>query len=154
MTDRYGWRSFWWLNVVLYGVMVLLQLFLHPETHYDRRHLVGADDRASMPSDLLGAEKLTVAAPDEPTRAPGRIDRYLGEGAPVRAQFATPRRRASKGEFWLSLWIPIKLFSFPIVEWSSFAFSWSASCFLMLNLTQSQAFAAPPYSMSSTAVGN
>ncbi|KAJ9664369.1 hypothetical protein H2198_000298 [Neophaeococcomyces mojaviensis] len=48
--------------------------------------------------------------------------------------------------------IPWKLFAFPIVVFASFAVSWSASCFLTLNLTQSQEFAAPPYDFSSQTV--
>ncbi|KUL89205.1 hypothetical protein ZTR_03616 [Talaromyces verruculosus] len=47
----------------------------------------------------------------------------------------------------------IKLFAFPIVEFSSFVVSWCASSFLTLNLTQSQNFAAPPYNFSSQSIG-
>ena len=49
--------------------------------------------------------------------------------------------------------MPWHLLAFPIVEFSAFIVSWSASCFLTLNLTQSQAFAAPPYNFSSTKIG-
>lgn len=52
-----------------------------------------------------------------------------------------------------NLWTPWKLFAFPIVQFASFIVSWSASCFLTVNLTQSQVFAAPPYSFSETSIG-
>jgi len=53
----------------------------------------------------------------------------------------------------MELFLPWKLFLFPIVEFSSFVVSWTASSFLTLNLTQSQAFAAPPYNFTSTKIG-
>lgn len=49
--------------------------------------------------------------------------------------------------------MPWYLLAFPIVEFSAFVVSWTASSFLTLNLTQSQAFAAPPYNFSSTKIG-
>jgi hypothetical protein len=49
--------------------------------------------------------------------------------------------------------MPWKLLLFPIVEFSAFVVSWTASSFLTLNLTQSQAFAAPPYNFTSTKIG-
>jgi hypothetical protein len=50
-------------------------------------------------------------------------------------------------------WIPWKLFIFPIVQFGAFVFSWSASNFLVVNLTQSQVFAAPPYNFGAQSVG-
>ena len=53
----------------------------------------------------------------------------------------------------MDIWIPWKLFMFPIVEFSSFVVSWSCSSFLTINLTQSQNFAAPPYNYNSQNIG-
>jgi hypothetical protein len=78
-------------------------------------------------------------------------DPYLGRGKPSKAQwrFAQPY----EGNFFLELLLPWKLFLFPIVEFSSFVVSWTASSFLTLNLTQSQVFANPPYNFTSTKIG-
>jgi hypothetical protein len=78
-------------------------------------------------------------------------DPYLGRGKPSKAQwrFAQPY----EGNFFMELWLPWKLSLYPIVEFSSFVVSWTASSFLTLNLTQSQAFAAPPYNFTSTKIG-
>jgi MFS family permease len=154
MSDRFGWRSFWWLNVAGYAFSFLFQLFLFPETYYDRRHLVGGvgvEHTSSMPSDP-DTEKPT-SEPISEAYPTTRIGNVFRKGGPTKIQFTTLKMRASKREAWLSIWTPIMLFSFPVVEWTSFAFSWAASAFLMLNLTQSQAFAAPPYLLSSSAVG-
>jgi hypothetical protein len=149
MTDRFGWRSFWWLNVALYGATIAFQLFLHPETHYDRRN------KPTEPSDSSITEMKPAAAVSEGINSPTKdnVDEHFGKGAPSRDQFLSVIKRATGKEVFLTFWIPIKLFSFPIVEWTSFALSWSAAVFLLTNLTQSQAFAAPPYNMSSTSVG-
>ncbi len=57
-------------------------------------------------------------------------------------------------EPWLqSLVLPLRLFTFPIVQWSSFVFSWVSSCFLVANVTQSQALAGPPWNFTPANVG-
>ena len=48
---------------------------------------------------------------------------------------------------------PFKLFLFPIVDFASFVVSWSASCFLILNLTQAQVFTAAPYHYGPQKIG-
>jgi hypothetical protein len=81
-------------------------------------------------------------------------DSYLGKGRPSKQQFklfqSNPHPFKSIA---LDLWIPWKLFAFPIVEFASFIVSWSASCLLAINLTQTQAFAAPPYSFTPLTIG-
>ncbi|KAI7970320.1 hypothetical protein EIK77_005461 [Talaromyces pinophilus] len=88
-----------------------------------------------------------------PTRTAER-DPYLHRGSPSKKQFRLWQNSAHPFRSILTdLWIPWKLFAFPIVEFSSFVVSWSASSFLTLNLTQSQNFAAPPYNFSSQSIG-
>jgi hypothetical protein len=78
-------------------------------------------------------------------------DPWLGRGKPSKAQWRL--WQPYEGNFVMELWRPWYLSAFPIVEFSSFVVSWTASCFLTLNLTQSQAFAAPPYNFSSAKIG-
>ena len=164
MSERFGWRSFWWLNVAFYAASLAFQLCLHPETYYDRRHLVGAaaapDERSpsvrSNASEAAAGKSASSQTADAPAPESGHEQTaasWFRRGAPTRMQFTRIQARASWRELWLSFWTPIMLFSFPVVEWTSFAFSWSASCFLVVNLTQSQVFHAPPYNMSTSAVG-
>lgn len=81
-------------------------------------------------------------------------DPYLGKGTPAKWQWALFQRNAHPFKsIFLDLWIPWKLFAFPIVEFASFVVSWSCSSFLTLNLTQSQAFAAPPYNFKPMTIG-
>ena len=81
-------------------------------------------------------------------------DPYLGKGSPSKGQWKLFQSNASPLKtIIMDIWIPIKLFAFPIVEFASFVVSWSASSFLTLNLTQSQVFAAPPYEFSPLVIG-
>lgn len=81
-------------------------------------------------------------------------DPWLGKGRPSKQQFKLFQANAHPFKsIALDLWIPWKLFAFPIVEFASFVVSWSASCFLTDNLLQSQAFAAPPYNFSPLTIG-
>lgn len=86
--------------------------------------------------------------------ATAQRDPYLGKGGPSKRQFklfqSNPHPFKSIA---LDLWIPWKLFAFPIVEFASFIVSWSASCLLTINLTQTQAFAVPPYNFTPLTIG-
>lgn len=82
-------------------------------------------------------------------------DHYLGKGYPSKSQlfgFYQPNPHPFKSIL-LDVWIPWKLFAFPIVEFAAFVVSWSCSSFLTLNLTQSEVFAHSPYEFSPVAVG-
>ncbi|KAI5780391.1 putative MFS transporter [Geopyxis carbonaria] len=151
ISDRFGWRSFWWLNVALYAVAFVFQLFTCPETRFDRKHIVPTNDTSSSSDET--PEKIPTAVQLEDASA---SNPQLHSGRPTARQFWSLMAHASTQPFKAigsSFLTPWYLFSFPIVQWASFTFSWSASAFLIVNLTQSQVFAAPPYLMSASAVG-
>ncbi|KAJ5368869.1 MFS transporter [Penicillium cataractarum] len=81
-------------------------------------------------------------------------DPFLHKGNPSKSQFNVyvVDKEWTK-TLWLAFWVPWKLHLYPIVHYAAFVVSWSASCFLTVNLTQSQALTAPPYNWSSQAVG-
>jgi MFS family permease len=81
-----------------------------------------------------------------------RDDPSLGRGRPTWAQFAVWQRY--EGNFFRELWLPLYLHAFPIVEFAAFVVSWSASGYLVVNLSQTQVFAAPPYNYSSQTIGD
>lgn len=88
------------------------------------------------------------------TMATAERDPYLHKGTPAKWQFKIFQPNAHPFRaILLDLWIPIKMFAYPITEFAAFVVSWSASSFLTINLTQSQAFAAPPYNYSSQTIG-
>lgn len=92
--------------------------------------------------------------PDLSKQATAERDPYLGKGSPSKQQWKLWQTNAHPFKaILLDLWIPWKLFAFPIVEFAAFVVSWSCSSFLTINLTQSQNFAAPPYNFNSQSIG-
>ncbi|KLJ10828.1 hypothetical protein EMPG_13809 [Blastomyces silverae] len=161
MAHNLHWRNFWWLNVGLLGFVLVLLIFLFPETRWPRSHpmdLVAgngvADETTTVKADSTDtASAKPSTEPDVETEHANR-DPYLRKGRPSLRQF----RLCSMVEnpvksLLLDFWIPWKLHLFPIVHLAAFIVSWSASVFLVVNVTQSQLFAAPPYNFNSQTVG-
>ncbi|OBT98042.1 hypothetical protein VE01_04066 [Pseudogymnoascus verrucosus] len=183
MAQQLGWRNFWWLNTALLGFVGVCCIFLFPETKFQRsfvpanstitpsllksrssEHVEGISAQNGIPSSMIDDAELQKEKPvqsQEPTtKSEGsetlthihtHQDPWLGRGKPSKAQWRL--WQPYEGNFFIELWMPWYLLAFPIVEFSAFIVSWSASCFLTLNLTQSQVFAAPPYNFSSTKIG-
>lgn len=174
MALHVGWRNFWWLNVGLQALTIILLAFLFPETKWHRQHpkeLLAASRSNSVPNEKGIIHNVEHTKEDAHIQQPGKTivedvhpdlehkvtaeqDPWLHRGSPSKRQFRLWQNNpnALKG-IALDLWIPWKLFAFPIVEFAAFVVSWSASSFLTLNLTQSQNFAAPPYNFSSQSIG-
>jgi hypothetical protein len=168
MTAHLGWRNFWWFYTAILGLSTLMVIFMFPETKWHRLHpdeihqnaLTSLESKPKVEiTDKVDehlqadAEAITVA-PDPLTATETVRDPWLGRGRPSKAQWGlyTPNPTPIKSIL-LDLWIPCKLFAFPVVQFASFVVSWSCSSFLTLNLTQSQAFAAPPFNWSSQTIG-
>lgn len=160
MAQNIGWRSFFWLNVALLAVVLLFQIFLFPETKWHRARPNEITHAAQNPSattaDESEPEKLVDTKQRENVNVENATDRdpYLHRGRPSKKQFMLWQLSDnSLKTVLISFWIPWKLLAYPIVELSAFIVSWTASVFLTLNLTQSQAFAAPPYEFKSQTIG-
>jgi len=122
-----------------------------PATSTEKVH--GGED-----SDKLGGNISQVPThgtmPDLSQSATAARDPYLGKGSPSKTQWKLYQSNAHPFKaIAYDLWIPWKLFAFPIVEFCAFVVSWSCSSFLTLNLTQAQNFAYPPYNMNSQNIG-
>jgi len=169
MAAHVGWRNFWWLNVALIGLSFAMVVFMFPETKWHRVHpdeLEKISLSSSDKQDFTIAEKTDPSMQQVPTiesQTPEHAleatdtavrDPWLGRGGPSKKQWAVFQPNAHPWKsIALDLWVPWKLFAFPIVEFASFVVSWSCSSFLTINLTQTQAFAAPPYNWSSQSIG-
>lgn len=149
MALHVGWRSFWWLNVAAFAFIIVISVFLFPETKWHRLHPQEIHRTTSQERPQVNGDEKGSAAQEEEVADP-----FLHKGYPSKSQFNIyqPCQNWVKTIF-LSFWTPWRLLLYPIVEYAAFVVSWSASCFLTANLTQSQAFAAPPYNWSSQSVG-
>jgi hypothetical protein len=172
-----GWRNFWWLVTALNIFTIACCIFLFPETKF-HRPFGYADQKvktADSPTQKISTEggempvmRTTNGLADEEneisvqqtntttlTHTPTHQDPFLGLGKPSKQQWKLwqrPEGNAAKMLF-REFILPWELCLFPIVEFAAFVVSWTASSFLTLNLTQSQAFAAPPYNFSSQTIG-
>ncbi|KAJ5417932.1 uncharacterized protein N7487_001482 [Penicillium crustosum] len=158
MAEHVGWRSFFWLNVGLLGLVLILQIVLLPETKWHRVHPNEAHGAPStnQKTNESDPEKLVQVSQLENVQveAPPGQDPYLHRGGPSKQQFKLWQVDGVTFKSVLnSFWIPWKMLTFPIVIFSAFVVSWTSSCFLTLNLTQSQAFAKPPYNFDSQTIG-
>ena len=183
MAAAVGWRNFWWLNTALLGFTVVCCIFLFPETKFNRSFAPSHSLVSSSPQLKPGSSEQLEGSPaqngsgtvatdhadpekDAPVQAQQPLamdgseklahvhthqDPWLGRGKPSKAQWKIAQ--PYEGNFFLELFLPWKLCLFPIVEYAAFVVSWTASSFLTLNLTQDQAFAAPPYNFTSTKIG-
>lgn len=162
MADHVGWESFWWLNVAMTGATIVLGVVGFPETRWHRAE--HHPDSVVVGENIPGTEQKGVNTPESaavqtenaptPEQEQHDMDPYLGKGKPSKQQWQLFQVNSSPLRGMLfDLWTPWRLFAYPIVVFASFVASWSCSNFLILNLTQSQVFAAPPYNMSSQSIG-
>lgn len=164
--DSYGWQSFWWLSTAISVFTTVWIIFFLPETKWDRREcrpnaLTSGSHGESIPrnDEKLEAEirKDTVmAAQTYQTEASALATTQCNlerSAKPSWRQFLPIVGWNSHDPVFGAIILPFKLVRLPIVLWGAFQFTFSASGFLMLNIVQSQAFAAPPFNFSAAAVG-
>ncbi|KAH8898239.1 MFS transporter [Thozetella sp. PMI_491] len=156
MAEHTGWRSFWWFNTALLLFTLLVNVFLFPETRYNRvlsphseKLTTGAHTNAQNASTVSASRLQEAESGMHPQTT--HVDPALGKGKPSKLQFAPFQKYA--GNFLRELWLPLYLHAYPIVEFAAFVVSWSASGYLQVNLSQTQAFAAPPYNFTSQTIG-
>jgi hypothetical protein len=160
MAIHVGWRSFWWLNVALLALSFVMVVFMFPETKWHRIHpseLEKNNDNGVLKSNTNetdSKEGVTSVENNLTYVETAEQDPWLGKGGPKKSQWAIfqPNAHPVKSIL-LDIWIPWKLFAFPIVEFAAFVVSWTCSSFLTINLTQAQNFAAPPYNFDSQSIG-
>ncbi|OKP10045.1 hypothetical protein PENSUB_4510 [Penicillium subrubescens] len=128
-----GWCSFWWLNVVGCALVVIGGIFFFPETKWHRFQPTETQSIA-QPADMNLATKTS----DEPAAVKGMNDNFR----------TTTEHIDESSDPFLHMGYPSKSqFKVYVIGKDS------ANCFLTVNVTQSQALAAPPYNWSSQSVG-
>lgn len=163
MAAHVGWRNFWWLYAALLAFTIIVTIFGFPETRWERNEtfvLPGAEHNKVMGHSGTGTDGSHSPPPDEKhsdnnmERTVTADDPYLRKGGPSRSQFLPFQKpRNLFRTLVIALYLPWLLLLYPIVEFAAFVVSWTASMFLMTNITQSQAFAAPPWNFSSQTIG-
>jgi Major Facilitator Superfamily len=152
--QKYGWRSFWWVCTALSCFALVYQIFFLPETKWPRRRPETIPSGNPQPSNSASDPEIEKTSESRIETLPEEQEINIKlSGSPNRRQFLPFTGFDKEEPILQSIILPFKLFAFPIVQWASFVFSWCASCFLVANLTQSQALSGPPWNLSPAAVG-
>ncbi|KAH8803678.1 serine/threonine kinase 16 [Xylogone sp. PMI_703] len=161
-----SWQWFFWLSTILQGVSFLTMLIAFPETKYHRttegysiERVVGlvppqGEANSGLVSKKSDGEKQSITAADgsEAVQYPNLV----GDGYPSLKQRWGIVGKLDMVTFKNSLrefLTPLYLAFFPIVLFGALCVTFGASCLLVLNLVQSQAFSRTPYNFEPQAVG-
>jgi uncharacterized membrane protein (Fun14 family) len=163
MAQEYGWRSFWWLSTGISAFTNLWILFFQPETKWDRRAVGGVPPAGELRGgNILYGPHLkndsSTASIDgrNPSTTESKEDGQAITrltGKPSKAQLLPVTKWNPHERIVAAIWLPIKMLKLPIVIWGALQFNFSANIYLMINITQSQALAAPPFNFTPAAVG-
>ena len=161
MAQEHGWQGFWWLSTAISAFTNLWILFFQPETKWDRRAVVvlSVDE---LPDGIDGGPHLKNDSSTEsidgrnPSTTESKEDgqaiaRLIGK--PSKIQLSPLTKWNPHESILAAIWMPIKMLKLPIVIWGALQFNFSANIYLMINITQSQALAAPPFNFTPAAVG-
>jgi hypothetical protein len=147
-------------------------VFTMPETMYLRKHAAvpgridpDLDERkfespiadSNSPSDTATEDMISYRKSSNDGSPIHPRTQHI-KGYPSRKQFAlfvkpTFIHGSLKETILRDVLAPIQIFFYPITLWAGMSFGFASNCFLGLNLTQSQVFAAPPYLFSTAQVG-
>ncbi|KAG9854376.1 MFS general substrate transporter, partial [Aureobasidium melanogenum] len=162
-SQDYGWQSFWWVCTAISAFTIVWIMFFLPETKWDRRgpSATSADTQAQASESSLKEDALVTKTERvdgvEHARSPASYtDDSLEErisGKPNKTQMLPIVGWKAHEPVLEAIILPLKLARFPIVLWGAIQFTLSASCYLMINLIQSQTLGAPPYNFSPANVG-
>ncbi|KAL4923699.1 putative MFS transporter [Aspergillus undulatus] len=155
MAEHVGWRSFFWFNTALLALVLVLAILCFPETKWNRTQRAERIQSRCIADPAPDPEKpIDSTMHENVSNSTNAEVSHVGKGNPSKQQFTLWKIPPnSLKTLFITFWIPWKLHIFPIVQLAAFVVSWSGSVFLTINLTQSQAFAAPPYNFSSQTIG-
>lgn len=141
MAQTLGWRSFFWLCTGVSALNFVSVFFLFPETKYCRALRTDDDIALGITSEIehsLSVNKVRLG-----NGRPGRRQWYLIQQPYPNALSSLLR----------DVFTPVYILTFPIIAWTVFLVEASANTLLVMNLTQSPVFAAPPYLFTPGNVG-
>ena len=162
LAEHTRWQDFWWLNVALLGAAFFVSVFAFPETKWHRHRADEVPNTKHRPLETLSATDLDTNGKTSGLDLKNEVADQTHTSIQTPTQQGKPGRRQYNlyqsypkplKTLLIDIWTPFKLFAFPIVDFASLVVSWSASSFLIVNLTQSQAFSEPPYDYTSQTIG-
>lgn len=154
-----SWRWFFWACTIAQVVNIIGLVFFSPETRRMRADRTPAEEshpQSQQQQEMVeGKPHGEIAQLEQEVGEALVVDEYLGRGRPSRSQFniVQPIDRKAVSTILYHVVTPIQIFFFPIIFWAAMSMGAAANALLCVNLTQSQALAAPPYNFSPANVG-
>ena len=153
MAEYVGWRSFFWLCMGLSVFNFTCILVLFPETKFHRPSTKSFGDQP----DVVATEETKFHGQGISTGMEMNEVRnvQVGTGKPERGQWRLiqspiPGAISSLARDVIT---PVYILAFPIIFWAAATVGGAANTVLVMNLTQSTVFRAPPYNFSPGSVG-
>lgn len=134
-----------------FALQLIMTILFMPESAYHRSRALDIDTTDSPVSKVLekgavyGLENTTTASPVRSTEIE-RKNSYLRELLPYNGYW-------DHTSFWRTLIRPFFFLASPMVAWATIQFTTCISWLVLISITLSQIFSAPPYNFSITAVG-
>ena len=152
-----SWRWFFWACTIAQSTNMIFMATLLPESRRPREMqyippLPSNDlDETAIEVEKASASQIETTSHDEIVLS----DEYLGRGRPRLTQFNPfqPLDHVAARTVLRHILTPVQLFFYPIVFWAAMSMGAAANALLAVNLTQSQALAAPPYNWTPGDVG-
>ncbi|KAL4961176.1 carbon-nitrogen hydrolase [Aspergillus stella-maris] len=123
-----SWRWAFWLEAILFGVLLGAILLFFPETTFHTTHNTNSETETTLEASLKTHEQDVETNPVQPVMKGTNLLRALID--------------------------PLALAINPIVIWGCLMWSVTFTWTILLGAVASQIFTAPPWSMSTVAVGN
>jgi MFS family permease len=138
-----SWRWAFWLQAIQFGVLLAAVILFFPETTFHR-------EISGSPPTPANVEKSS----DDNTLDNPNLDAEEKGGLPVVTSASTESIPFKSNNSLLIFIEPLAIVIDPIVIWVSIMWSISFTWTILLGAVASQIFTAPPYNMSTVAVGN
>jgi MFS family permease len=150
MAEYEGWQSFFWLCTGVSVLNFLCLLLAFPETKFHR-----PSSCSDQSSNIIMAESKAKDGDEAQLESPEQLGAMIGQGGPGKklwllAQKPYPGVISSLLADFIA---PVYILSFPIIVWAACMVGAAANTLLVMNLTQSPVFAAPPYLFTPGNVG-
>ncbi|KAF9887954.1 hypothetical protein FE257_009476 [Aspergillus nanangensis] len=148
-------------RIVLHGMggafalTLLMVFFWMPESAYVRKDALNIDtgDAAVTVEGKPNLEHLEYKDGASPNADPNNTAAAAEEPIPWTKELLPYSGYVNHVSFWNTLIRPFYLFASPMVLWATLLFTTCISWLVLISLTLSQIFSAPPYSFSVGAVG-
>ncbi|KAF7622961.1 putative MFS transporter [Aspergillus flavus] len=138
-----SWRWAFWLQAIQFGVLLAAVIFFFPETTF-RREISGS--RPTTCNLETSSDDHTLDHPELDTEEKG--------GRPVVTSASIESIPVQRHNSFFVFIEPLAIVIDPIVIWGSIMWSMTFTWTILLGAVASQIFTAPPYNMSTVAVGS